>query len=156
MTNETTNETTSETTEVDPRVQALAKYLDTSPEEIEEAYGDNSYSYGRQEYLVLTDAEADEACAERIRESLWAFNTNFIASHTSPRLNGKAREALSKMQEKLCEDANDLVEALISDMDTFIADAIGADGRGHFLAQYDGDENEEKVGDARFYLYRTN
>jgi hypothetical protein len=56
------------------------------------------------------------------------------------------------MQGKLCESARPIVEALIEDMDHFVSDAICADGRGHFLSQYDGEENEE----GEFYIYRTN
>ena len=40
----------------------------------------------------------------------------------------------------------------IKNFDDFVEDAVRADGRGHFLAGYDGNENEQ--GD--FYLYRTN
>jgi hypothetical protein len=66
------------------------------------------------------------------------------------------RRALGKMQGKLCEGANELVRALIEDMDAFIEDAIGADGRGHFLSSYDGNEEEIKINDEYFYAYRPN
>ena len=50
------------------------------------------------------------------------------------------------------EDGNQELLRLIDDIDEFVEDAIRADGRGHFLSSYDGDENEE--GD--YYIYRTN
>ena len=59
------------------------------------------------------------------------------------------------MQSKKCEGANDAILALIKKtdggLDGFVEDAISADGRGHFLSSYDGDENEENG----FYIYRT-
>lgn len=112
----------------------------------------------RHEYKVLTDEEADEAAEDYIKETLWAFNADFILEHTSVYEETTAHEdeeiinALREMQGKLCESANALVKALISDIDKFIEDAIDADGRGHFLSSWDGIEN--KSGD--FYIYRTN
>lgn len=34
--------------------------------------------------------------------------------------------------------------------------AIRADGRGHFMSSYDGEENEEIVEGETFYIYRIN
>ena len=67
-----------------------------------------------------------------------------------------AKEALESVQSSKAEGANGLVRALISDLDGFIEDAICEDGRGHFLASYDGDENEETVDGVTYYIYRTN
>ena len=65
-------------------------------------------------------------------------------------------EALEAMQSQKCEGANDAILALIEKTDGglegFVEDAISADGRGHFLSSYDGEENEE--GD--FFIYRIN
>lgn len=41
-------------------------------------------------------------------------------------------------------------------MDGFIQAAISADGRGHFMSSYDGEENEVTVNDQTFYIYRLN
>jgi hypothetical protein len=112
---------------------------------------ENSYDCGG-EYLVLTDSEADELAAERIKDSLWAFNTEFISSHTKHGLNDSQIAAIEEMQDRLCESANSIIEALIVDLDHFISDAVSSDGRGHFISSYDGNENE--VGE--FYIYRTN
>jgi hypothetical protein len=43
---------------------------------------------------------------------------------------------------------------MIKDMDDFVDDAIGADGRGHFLSHYDGNEVEDR--ESGLYIYRTN
>jgi len=141
----------------DPRIVALGRMLDGDFNDIEEEdYRENYYSVGRQNYYVMTDDEADEAAAERIRESLWAFKTEFISGHTRKGLSDRAEKALAKAQAELCEGANDLVESMIEDMDHFIKDAIRGDGRGHFLSTYDGEEREESVGGTMYFIYREN
>lgn len=148
---------TTNTETMDPRIHALAKHLNCDVSEISPAlYGDNAYDANGSEYLVLTEDEADELAAERIKESLWAFNAEFISSHTKHGLDDDQIKALKEMQGKLCESANSIVEALIEDLDHFIEDAIRCDGRGHFISSYDGEEYEvgEKV--VEFYIYQTN
>lgn len=113
-------------------------------------------------YIVLTDEEANEKVAEYIKDSLWAFNADFIINHS--KLPYKAKEMVESFQVEKCESANDTIEALIEDIDEFIEDAVRADGRGHFMNTYDGRENEENVnvypkGDTAnetFYIYRIN
>lgn len=141
--------TTEQTT--DPRIEALAKFLQVEVTDISEGMDENSYDCGG-EYLVLTDNEADELAAERIKDSLWAFNAEFISSHTKHGFDDAQLSAIKEMQGRLCESANSIIEALIVDLDHFISDAISCDGRGHFISSYDGNENE--VGE--FYIYRTN
>jgi len=105
------------------------------------------------DYLVLTDDEADEMCKERILDSLWAFNSWFLASET-----GIDEAVFSAIQDNgKCESNNDAILSCIDDEDSFVDAAISADGRGHFLSGYDGKEDEVQVGDfGTFYIYRTN
>lgn len=131
------------------RIAALAKYLDVDKGDIEEVR-DGEYSVGNQEYLVLTDAEADRRTEEYIKDSLWAFNADFIVEHS--KLPHEAVKMVRGFQEAQSERANETIAALIDDMDEFVAAAIQADGRGHFLSGYDGAENEE----GGFFIYRTN
>lgn len=150
------------------KFEALKNYLIESGEAtaeeltegIEAVYNDGweTFEIIGQEYKVLTDEEADEAAADYIKETLWAFNPEFILQHSAASEGTTAREdeeiikALRMVQESICEGANALVKALISDIDTFIEDAIDADGRGHFMSSYDGEEHESGA----FYIYRTN
>ena len=114
------------------------------------------------EYLVLSDLEADDRAAEEIKQSLWAFNPDFILAHTNLDYKGFQYAALIKcietLQEKLGESANDAITLLINDLDDFIDDAINADGRGHFLSFYDGVENKIFDPDTHkyYYIYRIN
>ena len=130
------------------KVEAVADFMDLN--EIGKAnithQDDHYYTYGNEEYMVLTDAEAQDKVAEYIKETVWAFTPDFLASHS-----GIDKEVFEKLQES-CETANDAIFKLIKDFDHFVNDAVGADGRGHFLSSYDG--NEHMKGD--FYLYRTN
>lgn len=148
MNTETTNQT-----ETNPKLLALAKYLDVNPSELSESsYDESLIELGNQEYLVLTDSEADERCAEYIKESLWAFNASFIIDHSRAEWSEELEKSIQETQSKLCESANSFVEALIDDLNAFIQDAIGADGRGHFLSSYDGEENEQD----EYFIYRQN
>ena len=105
------------------------------------------------EYLVLTDEEADEQAITEIKNSLWAFVPKFIIEHMANVEYSKSLEdAISQMQANLCEEANDIVAAMVDDVEEFCDDAIVADGRGHFIAWYDGKEIETK----NFFIYRIN
>jgi hypothetical protein len=177
-------------------------------------YGLDAFEIDGAEYILAhNDNEADKACEESIKDTLWAFNADFIYSHTDDSIRkfdidnfttdlneddfetedeyyeeldaerDAAYEkifsklpqddassdlwqrliegedfvkALKKVQENYSEDANDLVLALIesdSNLGFFVRSAIQADGRGHFLSGYDGEEIETKGG---MYIYRTN
>jgi hypothetical protein len=149
---ETTNNTET-STDTEQRIKSLAKHLGCEVGDITEStYGENSFDAEGGEYFVLTDNEADELAEREIRESIWAFNADFVASHTKNGLSDECIEAIKEIQGRLCEGASPVIEALIEDMDHFISDAISSDGRGHFISRYDGEENEEGV----FYIYRTN
>lgn len=143
-----------------PRIKALSKYLELTKEEEKEIYYESYdiYCYGNEEYLVLTDDEADEKVAEYIKDSVWAFNPSFLSSHSD------IDEGVFKLLQDKCESANEAVLKLIKDFDKFVEDAVGTDGRGHFLSSYDGEENEiglfkffcPEYNNETYYIYRTN
>ena len=115
-----------------------------------------------QDYLVLTDEESDEAVREEIEQMVWAFNPSFLCAHTNV-----SEEAIKKIQE-LYEGANDALAEMIKDFDAFVEDAVACDGRGHFLAGYDGVEHEVRYlsvvrdglninyAETYYYIYRRN
>lgn len=110
-------------------------------------------TYPAEAYLILSDNDADEMTAECIRESVWAFRPEFLASMTE--LPEQVFEVLGVQ----CENANDAVLTLIDrtcGLDEFVRQAVRFDGRGHFLAHYDHEENEIEIDGETFYLYRTN
>ena len=58
------------------------------------------------------------------------------------------------MQEAMYEDCNDIFLRLLNnDLSYFIQDAVNADGAGHFLSGYDGNEIELE---GNYFAYRTN
>lgn len=83
--------------------------------------------YGNQEYLVLTDEEADQAWDESLE--------NYIDECVLPELPRSYRQYF--------------------DCEKFKADC-SYDGRGHTLASYDGEELEETVDGTTYFIYRTN
>jgi hypothetical protein len=125
------------------KIEALAKHLGEDNDEAE-------HLIDREDYLVLTDEEADEKAKENIKQSAWAFNASFLADFTD-----LPEEVFTAMQDK-CESSNDTVLKLIErsegGFDRFVEEAIDADGRGHFMNSYDGKEAEE----GKFFIYRMN
>lgn len=134
----------------DPRVMALSKYLDLALEPNITYESNDIYSFGNEEYMILTDDEADEKVAEYIKETVWAFNPSFLSCHS-----GIDEDVFKLLQEK-CESANEAILKLIKDFDHFVEDAIASDGRGHFLSGYDGEENDHEHDNETYYIYRTN
>jgi hypothetical protein len=124
-------------------------------EEESDTYGMWTVTIDGETYAVGTDAEADDACAQGIKGLVWAFNADFILAHL--RTPGFCSDMLREYQSKHCEDCNDEISSMVEDMGEFIEDAISADGRGHFLALYDGEEVEIRTADgAMIYAYRIN
>lgn len=100
------------------------------------------------EYAVAkNEQEADEAVYAYVDDTLWAFCPSFLAEQT-----GLPVELFEFLSNKDCDD-NKIYRQLIESKTTvenFADEAIAADGRGHFLASYDGEEIE--VGN--YLLYR--
>lgn len=136
--------------ELNDRIHALAAHLGRDVEELEPGYGDE-IELGRESYRVLTDAEADAAVVEYVRDTLWAFDASFLASET-----GLPSEMFEALQHR-CEGANDafltVIERSEGGLEGFAESAVSSDGRGHFLAGYDGYEVD--LG-SDLYAYRTN
>jgi hypothetical protein len=137
------------------KMEALTKYLDEEGIELQQGHDENNFINGREEYLVLTDDEADEMAKEYILDSVWAFNYSFLCSH-SEAIAAIPQKDYEAMAGKLCESFNKAALAMIDDKDHFVDDAIKADGRGHFLSGYDGEENEVKLNGVYYFIYRTN
>ena len=131
--------------------EALAKFLEIDLDCLDVSkYDDNAFEYGREEYLVLTDQEAAAMAGERILDLVWAFRPEFLASHCVEGVDSETIESIQNNER--CGSNNAVLLRLIDDVDHFVNDAIAADGRGHFLADYDNEENES----GEFFIYRTN
>lgn len=141
-------------TEIDSEPLAvLAAYLEVDPEDLEEQewghYGLSLFADTVHEWAIGTDEEANAACLAYCEETLWAFKASFLLGYMTAGLREKDIETI---QER-CEDANPAIRALVGEsLSWLVRDAIGADGRGHFLSSYDGNEIEAQG----FYIYRIN
>jgi hypothetical protein len=105
------------------------------------------------EWLICSDETATDRARDYIYDSLWAFNADFLASYTG------IDEDVFKALQPGCESSNKAVRSLIEangDLEDFADEAISADGRGHFLNSYDGNENEIEVDGETYYYYRMN
>ena len=132
--------------------QLLADFLELTEEEaedIKELDSRGHYEIHNREYLVLSDCEADQLTGERIQESLWAFNSHFLARMTELPVDVFA--CLSEQYEKANEPIKMLIEKTCG-LQELVNEAIAIDGRGHFLADYDHEEHEH-IG---MFIYRVN
>ncbi len=111
---------------------------------------DAQHEIDMEDTLVLTNEEADEMVRDYIEETVWAFTPSFLQAHT-----GVDADAIAIIQ-KECEGANEPLKAMIKDFDHFVEDAVSCDGRGHFLASYDHEENHVQINDIDYYIYRRN
>ena len=140
------------TTMKDEQIESLAKWAKIETEDIEELdydhYGLKVLEIDGYEYAIGTYEDVKIAAYEYIKNSVWAFNSWFIADHTTADID---TDIIEMIQEK-CENGNDAFLRLIDDLDEFVDDAISADGLGHFMATYDSDEIEID----NLYLYRIN
>lgn len=125
-------------------------------------YSEYRFDVYGNEYLVIYDDRAYATAFQEVLQSLWAFNTDFILDHLkddikygdNPVDSNDLKKALTVLQETLCEGANAIIHALIDDLEEFVDDAIAADGRGHFISSYDGEEHEVTVDGETYYIYR--
>ena len=104
-----------------------------------------------------SDAAADRAAKEYILGSVWAFRSKFLLDHMPKGMTIEAIEAIQAQS----EDANEPLLALIKNKAKFVKEAISADGRGHFLSHYNGEEETPDRVDGleslrKGYVYRVN
>jgi len=135
------------------RIDVLAKFLQVEVDDLTVTkYDENNFEIGEKEYMILTEEEAQEKAKEYILDSIWAFNADFIIEHSKVLDFDDASQSIIKAIQEQCENGNEAMKKLIDDIDTFIEDAINADGRGHFMNSYDGNEAQ----DGEYFIYRIN
>ena len=111
--------------------------------------GDSSVE--RTDFTVYTnEAWADADTRDRVKDNMWACESNVIVQFVDPfisldfRASERFCKTMTKMQDFMGEEAQDIVLALVGDkqLEEAIDLIIGLKptGRGHFLATYDGQE----------------
>ena len=142
--------TKTKTNDIAFKISKLAEHFDCSPDDISD-HQNGVFEHDGEEFLVLSDEEADEMVKEYILDSVWAFRADFLASHLK---DGVDQEVIELIQSNgKCESNNSAILSLIEDVDHFVHDAIISDGRGHFISSYDGEEIELNQN---FFAYRVN
>jgi len=121
------NENGTEANAADPKLRALAIHLRCDINKLTTTSDDSRFEYGSEEYMVLTDSEADDAWNESL--------DNYIDECILPEIPETYRNYF--------------------DSDAWKRDAK-YDGRGHTLSSYDGEEHEENIAGEWFYIYRVN
>ena len=114
---------------------AFDEYIDDNYNLLEEEFVNNYdkyYQYGNEEYLVLTDQEADKAAYDSVY-SIWE----------DCYLSKNIKEQLGFLYDYI-------------DLERATLDTIRMDGRGRTLASYDGYENEINFDNIHYYIYRIN
>jgi len=135
------------------KIDVLTKFLQVKIDDLTATkYDENNFEIGEKEYMILTEEEAQEKAKEYILDSIWAFNADFIIEHSKVLDFDDASQSIIKAIQEQCENGNEAMKKLIDDIDTFIEDAINADGRGHFMNSYDGNEAQE----GEYFIYRIN
>lgn len=113
------------------RIKALATHLELDNEEkddlIVSRYNDKLVEYGNEEYLVLTDEEADDALDDELD---------------------------TVIDECVLVDLPESFH-IYFDREKWKADA-NHEGRGHHLGRYDGVEHSVEAFGKTFYIYRQN
>jgi hypothetical protein len=114
---------------------------------------DEMVSIDGDDYAMLTDEDADQECADYIRESVWSFRPEFLSGETG--IDQSVFEALADK----CEGANEGIRSIIDGscgMDSFVDAVTSADGRGPFLSSYDNEEHEyrDDNGDMWYFYQR--
>lgn len=136
------------------RAAAIAAWDDSDPEDWTESYQEGLMECGSREYFVLTDEEADHLAYENIERDLWAFVPRFLVNYMP---DGIGVSHLEKIVESSYEDAAPAFRAMVGNrFDELVEDAISTDGRGHFIANYDGREDEFEYAGHTYYIYRQN
>ena len=110
---------------------SFEEWADDNLTEVDE-YDTDDYN---NDYLVLTDAEADDKWDEEL--------DNYIEECIEPEI------------ERISEGQGNLSYYIKFDEEMWKRDAK-MDGRGHSLSRYDGHEHEETVNGQTFYIYRQN
>ena len=110
------------------------------------------------EWLIHNDEGRKIDTRSYIEETVEYFNPTFLS-----RLTGISSNIFTVLQESQITDTNKTILLLIKatcGMDKFVEEAVEADGYGHFLSPYDGEETEFSVMDGwdkiNYYAYRIN
>lgn len=134
----------------DLKIKAISEVSEIELDKVRESYDEENFeSLG---YIALTESEANNTAAELILDTAWAFSPEYLEDVTG--IDAEVFEILTSK----CETSNRAILSIIEKtfgIDEFIEQSILLDGRGHFIASYDGVENEVYIDGEMIYVYRV-
>ncbi|AFQ96359.1 hypothetical protein [Bacillus phage vB_BceM_Bc431v3] len=115
-----------------------------------------------EEFVVLDENTVENYLIETQRQNLFAYNVGHIMNHLKQNVAmdldvtdfKELRECIVNAQEKLCESANGMIQAL-TDWKELIIDGARQDGNGHYISPYDGEEHEFDFEDLTVLVYKA-
>jgi len=145
-----TSQFSNDNVDSDSKKVALAKFVNCDTSEIVKNVDyEGVYEAQGKIYAILTPEESDAEFKEEIKQSLWAFNANFLEKF----MPLKQKDILS-IQESSCESSNDAFLALVGDkFDALCEETRKTDGVGHILNRYDSKEYSQEHDGQKFNLY---
>ena len=119
--------------------------------------GEHMFSTKIGEYLVLTDDEAFLIARQEAILMAWREPPELLVTYVKhdPALGGSGMiHAVNLIARK---ETNSAVVAMIADIATFASDMVEYHGRGHYIANKNGEQLEADLDDGTtLYIYRVN
>ena len=138
------------TGEAKDQLEAMDEQMGEYQEELEDGPDES-----RDEYLVGQIKAIEEAKQEiEEDEDNYEYTEEAKENYVEGRLEDVRNDPLEYLREYGWDNPNSIERYI--DRDAFIQGALDADGRGHGLSSYDGDEYEVSLGDEWYYIYRIN
>ncbi|QFP93425.1 UNVERIFIED_ORG: hypothetical protein Xoosp15_160 [Xanthomonas phage Xoo-sp15] len=131
-------------------------------EQEERLYAFLQEELSHEEFVVLDSETVESYLIETQRQNLFAFNVKHIMNYLKQDVANdldvtdfkELRECILNAQEKLCESANGMIQAL-TDWKALILEGAEIDGNGHFISPYDGEEHEIKFEGLDLLVYKA-
>lgn len=100
--------------------------------------GQDTFTIYGEEWVVLTEEEAEEWAYDYLVENIDNFNSNFLSEYT-----GVSEEMIDAIKEH-GEDSRHVITVLVAcqegGLEGLVHEAIIRDGMGEFISTYDGEE----------------
>lgn len=111
----------------DPKIRALAKHLEITPQETEDILNenDNIYTYQGIDYFIGDENETEERALSYLTDDPYLWQESVKAGTTT------------------------------SSLDEWAKEVVNSDGYGHILNSWDGTENQEEIDGVWYYIIRS-
>lgn len=134
------------------RKNALARFLNCPANQIFNGeYGTNSFTNLYEDYLVLSESEANEEAKKQVWSYIPTFDTDFLIKHLAKPI---PKEEIKELLSNHCDNCLLIIASLIVDYEQFAQEAIEIYGRAYFICFKDKTEYKLKYGGKEYFIYR--